>query len=67
MSLFDSDQLARVDPRRRQAGDFATGRGPAGVEVRKGTVWVANRNESTLTRIDVRSGRPAEPGDPGAA
>ena len=66
-TLSDADQLARVDPRGGKPATFATGRGPAGVAVRKGTVWVANRTASTLTRIDVRTGRPVRAGDPGAA
>jgi streptogramin lyase len=51
------DQLMRIDLRGGKPDTFATGRGPAGVVVRKGTVWVANRTASTLTRIDVRTGR----------
>ena len=61
VTLSDSDQLARVDPRGGKPSTFATGRGPAGIEVRKGIVWVANRTESTLTRIDIRTRRPVEP------
>jgi len=61
VSLSDSDQLARVDPRGGKPATFPTGRGPAGVVVRNGTVWVANRTESTLTRIDIRTRRPVEP------
>ena len=53
------DQLARIAVRGGKPATFPTGRGPAGVAVRKGTVWVANRTASTLTRIDVRTGRPS--------
>jgi streptogramin lyase len=53
------DQLARIGLRGGKPATFPTGRGPAGVVVRKGTVWVANRTASTLTRIDVRTGRPS--------
>ena len=55
VTLVDSDQLARVDPRGGTAGDV---RRPAAARpassVRKGIVWVVNRTESTLTRIDIR-------------
>jgi streptogramin lyase len=61
VSLSDSDQLARIDPRGGKPSTFATGRGPAGIQVRKGIVWVANRAESTLTRIDIRRRRPVDP------
>jgi streptogramin lyase len=54
------DQLVRLDMRGGRPATFPTGRGPAGVVVRDGTVWVANRTASTLTRIDVRTGRPAD-------
>jgi streptogramin lyase len=60
-TLSDSDQLARVDPRGGKPATFATGRGPAGVVVRKGIVWVANRTESTVTRIKIRTRRPVKP------
>ena len=53
------DQLARIALRGGRAATFPTGRGPAGVVVRKGIVWVANRTASTLTRIDVSTGRPS--------
>jgi len=53
------DQIARIGLRGGRAATFPTGRGPAGVVVREGTVWVANRTASTLTRIDVRTGRPS--------
>ena len=56
-SLGDTDQLARVRPRGGKPANFATGRGPAGIAVHDGAVWVANRTESTVTRIDLRSGR----------
>jgi streptogramin lyase len=58
VTLVDTDQLARVDPRGGKPATFPTGRRPSGVVVRKGTVWVANRTSSTVSRIDVRSGRP---------
>jgi len=57
-SLADSDQLARVDPSGGKPANFPTGRRPAGIAVHDGTVWVANRTDSTVTRIDLRSGRP---------
>jgi streptogramin lyase len=53
------DQLTRVGLSGGRPATFPTGRGPAGIVVRKGTVWVANRTASTLTRIDVRTGRPS--------
>jgi streptogramin lyase len=56
-TLVDADQVARIDPRTGAVATFATGRGPSGVVVRKGTAWVANRASSTLTKLDIRSGR----------
>jgi hypothetical protein len=52
------DQLARISLRGGRPATIATGRGPAGVIVRKGTVWVVNRTASTLTRVHVRTSRP---------
>ncbi len=59
-TLSDADKLSRISFDGGSSADFPTGRGPSGIAVRKGTVWVANRTDSTLTRIDVRTGKPAE-------
>jgi streptogramin lyase len=56
-TLYDADQVARIDPRTGAIATYATGAGPSGVVVRKGTAWIANRSSSTLTRLDIRSGR----------
>ena len=58
VTLVDSDTLARVGFDGGRPASFPTGRGPSGVVVRDGVVWVVNRTESTLTRIDVAKGRP---------
>jgi len=59
-TLVDSDQLARVGIEGGRPAQFATGRGPSGVVVRDGVVWVVNRTESTLTRIDIAKSAPIE-------
>ena len=56
--LSDSDKLSRISFDGELA-DFPTGRGPSGIAVRKGVVWVANRTDSTLMRIDARTGEQA--------
>jgi streptogramin lyase len=56
-TLVDADQVARVDPRTGTLATFATGPDPSGIVVRKGTAWIVNRASSTLTRLDIRSGR----------
>ena len=56
-TLVDADQVARVDPRTGTVATFATGPDPSGIVVRKGTAWIVNRASSTLTRLDIRSGR----------
>ena len=60
MTLSDADRLSRITLDGGARADFPTGRGPAGIAVRKGTVWVANQTGSTLTRINVRTGRAAK-------
>ena len=57
-TLVDADQLARYDPETGRLANFPTGRAPSGVVIHKGVAWVANRASSTLTPIDIRSGRP---------
>ena len=57
-TLADADKLSRIGFDRERT-DFPTGRGPSGIAVRKGVVWVANSIDSTLTPIDVRTGDPA--------
>jgi streptogramin lyase len=59
-TLGDVDQLARIEPRSGRITTYAVGRGPAGVEIHDGSAWVANRASSTLTRLDVRTGRVRE-------
>ena len=56
-TLVDADRVARVDPRTGTVATFATGPEPSGIVVRKGTAWIVNRASSTLTRLDIRSGR----------
>jgi hypothetical protein len=50
-TLVDSDALARVKFEGGRPAQSATGRGPSGIVVRNGVVWVVNRTESTITRI----------------
>jgi hypothetical protein len=59
-TLVDSDQLVRVGFEGGRPAQFPTGRGPSGVVVRDGIVWVVNRTESTLTRIDIAENAPVE-------
>jgi hypothetical protein len=56
-TLPDVDQLARIDMKTFDVATVAVGRYPVGVAVRGGSVWVANRASSTVSRVDVRSGR----------
>jgi streptogramin lyase len=56
-TLSDADQLARVDPVTRNVTTIAVGRGPAGVAVHRGSVWVANGASSTLSRVSARTRR----------
>ena len=56
-TLVDADRVASVNPRTGAVATFATGPEPSGVVVRKGTAWIVNRASSTLTRLDIRSGR----------
>jgi streptogramin lyase len=48
--------VARIDPNSLQVTAIRVGRGPSGVAVGAGSVWVANGLERTLTRIDSASG-----------
>ena len=57
MTLPDADQLARVDADSFNVATVAVGRYPVGVAVRGGSVWVANRASSTVSRVDASSGR----------
>jgi len=57
-TLSDSDKLSRIGFD-GELTDFPTGRGPSGIAVRKGVVWVANRTDSTLMPIDARTGEEA--------
>ena len=56
-TLPDTDDVARVDEQTRDVALTAVGRGPAGIAVLGDDVWVANRRESTLSRLDLASGR----------
>jgi hypothetical protein len=57
-TLPGADTLARVGLDGGRPAQIPTGRGPAGVLVRKGIVWVVNRTESTLRRIRIANSRP---------
>jgi hypothetical protein len=59
-TLTDVDQLIRLDPVSWNVTRIAVGRGPAGVAVHGGSVWVANGASSTLSRVSVRSRRVTE-------
>ena len=65
-TLSDADKLSRISFDGELA-DFPTGRGPSGIAVRKGVVWVANRTDSTLMPIDVRTGERGREEDPDQA
>ena len=56
----DLDSVVRVDPRTLNHAMIAVGDGPAGIGVLGRDVWVANRRESTLSRINVATERAAE-------
>jgi streptogramin lyase len=57
VTLTDVDQLARVGLRTLDVATVAVGRSPVGVAVQGGSVWVANRESSTLSRVDAGSDR----------
>jgi DNA-binding beta-propeller fold protein YncE len=63
VSIAGTGSVRRIDP-----ADFTTGapilvgRGPAGLVVADGLVWVANSRSGTVTKIDFGSGEPD--GDP---
>jgi streptogramin lyase len=56
-TLADRDQLIRVNPRTWNVTTIAVGREPYGIVERDGSIWVANRTSSTVSRVDPRSGR----------
>ena len=57
MTLAEADQLLRVDPRTWNVTTIAVGREPYGIVASRGSIWVANRSSSTVSRVDPRSGR----------
>jgi hypothetical protein len=59
VTLSDTNQVARVKlgPRTRNPQPIAVGQHPVGVVVHDGSVWVANRDSSTLSRVDARAMR----------
>jgi DNA-binding beta-propeller fold protein YncE len=57
VTVRDSDYLVRVDPHDGRPASIAVDRGPAGVAVAGGRVWVANTASSTVTQVDARAGR----------
>ena len=49
--------LLRIDPQSVNTnGSFPVGRGPSGIAVDKGVVWVANSRDGTVSRVDPRRG-----------
>jgi virginiamycin B lyase len=54
-TLTDLDQLVRVDPRTGNGAIVAVGRNPAGLAMHGGSIWVANRASSTLSRVNART------------
>jgi serine/threonine-protein kinase len=59
-TLVDADQLVRIDPDTWNVTTIATGREPNGIVAASGSIWVANRVSSTLSRVDPRAGRVRE-------
>jgi streptogramin lyase len=55
--------LARFDPRENLVVGrrVPVGRDPQDVAVGFGRVWVANRGDGTISRVDERTGRPQDP------
>jgi streptogramin lyase len=47
----------KLGPRTRNPQPIAVGQHPVGVVVHDGSVWVANRDSSTLSRVDARAMR----------
>ena len=56
-TLTDRDQLVKLDPRTWNVTTIAVGREPNGIVASRGSIWVANRTSSTVSRVDPRSGR----------
>jgi streptogramin lyase len=57
LTLVDTDQLVRVNPRTWNVTTIGVGREPNGIVSRRGSIWVANRTSSTISRVDPRAGR----------
>lgn len=54
ITSFLQDAVLKIDPVTLEVtGSVATGRGPAGIGVGLGAVWVTNSQDGTLVRIDV--------------
>jgi DNA-binding beta-propeller fold protein YncE len=49
--------VTRIDAGSLNTTQIGVGDAPNRIAVGGGAVWVANRNDSTLTRIDARTGR----------
>jgi streptogramin lyase/predicted Ser/Thr protein kinase len=56
------DLVSRVDPATSSVTRIGVGRGPQGIAVRGNDAFVANSNDNTVSRIDVRASRTV--GDP---
>ena len=55
LTLIDVDQLVRVNPRTWNVATIAVGHEPIGVTPDGGSIWVANRASSTVSRVSARS------------
>jgi streptogramin lyase len=53
------DTVTRIDGGSLNTGQIPTSRGPKGIAVGAGAIWVVNSIASTLTRIDPQTQRPA--------
>jgi YVTN family beta-propeller protein len=52
-ALSSKDRVVRINPNTRQVvASIAAGRGPRGVALGEGSVWVANSGDGTVSRID---------------
>jgi streptogramin lyase len=51
--------VTRIDSGSLNTGQIGVGRGPKGIAIGAGAIWVVNSIASTLTRIDPETLRPA--------
>lgn len=52
-------RLFEINPESsRMTETFPVGRGPSGVAIGEGAVWIANSRDGTVTRVDLRGGEP---------